>query len=209
MDEDELNAPIDKIVKATSGAVIETLIKSGAIRVPQYKRKRTAWERILVKEYIQANYANVPHWIRVEVGPIPGTDNPLLFSRLRRWADAVIIMPDHILVIEAKMKADVNVIGQLLLYASLVPQTPLFARYAKLPVKAKVVTAMITDEVRRAIESAGIEVEVFKPSNFEQWYAEKILKGGYSGAKIKREEQEQERQEYIAETQKMLGFTEQ
>lgn len=206
MAEEEQVAPISSIVKSTASAVLETLIKSGAIRVPQYKQKRTNWERILAYEYIKTNYANIPHWIRVEVGPLPEGDNPLLFSRLRRWADAIIIMPDHIKVLECKMKADVSVIGQVLLYASLVPQTPLFARYAHLPVKPVVVTAMITDEVKRAIESAGIEVVIFKPSNFEQWYAEKILKGGKTGRKIRAEEREQEKQEYIEETKQMLGF---
>jgi len=122
--EEEQVAPISSIVKSTASAVLETLIKSGAIRVPQYKQKRTNWERILAYEYIKTNYANIPHWIRVEVGPLPEGDNPLLFSRLRRWADAIIIMPDHIKVLECKMKADVSVIGQVLLYASLVPQTP-------------------------------------------------------------------------------------
>lgn len=206
MAEEEQVAPISSIVKSTASAVLETLIKSGAIRVPQYKAKRTNWERILAYEYIKTNYANIPHWIRVEVGPLPEGDNPLLFSRLRRWADAIIIMPDHIKVLECKMKADVHVIGQVLLYASLVPQTPLFARYAHLPVKPVVVTAMITDEVKQAIESAGIEVVIFKPSNFEQWYAEKILKGGKTGRKIRAEEREQEKQEYIEETKQMLGF---
>lgn len=206
MAEEEQVAPISSIVKSTASAVLETLIKSGAIRVPQYKQKRTNWERILAYEYIKTNYANIPHWIRVEVGPLPEGDNPLLFSRLRRWADAIIIMPDHIKVLECKMKADVSVIGQVLLYASLVPQTPLFARYAHLPVKPVVVTAMITDEVRQAIESAGIEVVIFRPSNFEQWYAEKILKGGKTGRKIRAEEREQEKQEYIEETKQMLGF---
>lgn len=206
MAEEEQVAPISSIVKSTASAVLETLIKSGAIRVPQYKQKRTNWERILAYEYIKTNYANIPHWIRVEVGPLPEGDNPLLFSRLRRWADAIIIMPDHIKVLECKMKADVSVIGQVLLYASLVPQTPLFARYAHLPVKPVVVTAMITDEVKQAIESAGIEVVIFKPSNFEQWYAEKILKGGKTGRKIRAEEREQEKQEYIEETKQMLGF---
>lgn len=206
MAEEEQIAPISSIVKSTASAVLETLIKSGAIRVPQYKQKRTNWERILAYEYIKTNYANIPHWIRVEVGPLPEGDNPLLFSRLRRWADAIIIMPDHIKVLECKMKADVDVIGQVLLYASLVPQTPLFARYAHLPVKPVVVTAMITDEVKQAIESAGIEVVIFKPSNFEQWYAEKILKGGKTGRKIRAVEREQAKQEYIEETKQMLGF---
>jgi len=39
----------------------------------------------------------------------------------------------------------------------------------------RLVTAMIDEETRKFVESAGIEVEVFKPSNYDEWYKFKIL----------------------------------
>lgn len=75
------------------------------------------------------------------------------------------------------MKARPDVVSQLLNYRDLFPQTPLFTKYKDEPVKLKLVVAMIDQETKAFVEKNGIEVEEFKPSNYEAWYKLVIQKG--------------------------------
>ena len=158
-------------------SIAAELIAAGVLNVPKQKRKRVDWERLLVYEYILRFYPETPHWLREEVGPMPEGYNNQLYNRTRRWADAIIRAEDEIIVIEGKMKAEPNVIGQVLNYKNLIPQTPMLAKYKNLPVRPRVITAMITDQVKELIENSGIEVEIFKPSNYDEWY-EKVMVNG-------------------------------
>lgn len=174
----ELNPIVDPtLVTATTDAVMTALIKTGAIQIPKAARKRVNWERLLMYEYVNTFYADKPHWFRVEVGPIPGEHNDMTYSRLRRWADCIIRMPDHMLLIEGKMRTKVEVVSQMLTYKYLLPQTPMFIKYKDLPIKLLLICAIIDNETRKFVEDAGIEVEIFKPSNFEAWYVQVIQKG--------------------------------
>ena len=155
---------------------IGSLIASGVIAPAKKRRKGMNWESKLAYEYVQTFYPNFPAWFRVSVGPVPGgQDNPLYY-KLRRWADIIIRMPDHISLIEVKMLAKPDVVGQLLNYAVLFPQTPMFEKYWSLPVKLKVVCSLTDEVTKKFIESQGIEVEIWKASNFDAWYEQVILK---------------------------------
>lgn len=172
----EIEKTIDPaLITAATDAVMTSLIKTGMVKVPKQARKRENWERILMYEYANKMYPENPKWFRIEVGPIPGNNNNMLYSRMRRWADCVILEDDHLLLIEGKMKADVDVVAQLMRYKTLLPQTPMFRRYYNLPIKLRLVCALIDDETKKFVEDAGIEVVEFKPSNYEKWYNYKIL----------------------------------
>jgi hypothetical protein len=169
---------------ATQSA-LDALIKSGAIKPPKARRERTNWERLLMFEYIAKFYPTIPHWMRVEIGAVPGQEHNPLYSKTRRWADAILRMPDHMLIIEGKMKSKPDVVSQLLNYKRLLPETPLFTKYCDLPIKMKLVCALIDDDTSAFVKEAGIEVEVFKPSNFEEWYRFTIEKDSSPLPKIR------------------------
>ena len=172
-DETVINSSVAEIADAT----ISRLIAAGLID-PNKKGKQTRinWERILAHEYTEKFYPEIPHWYRIEVGAIPGDGSDPIYAKTRRWADCVLRMPDHMLILEFKMKAEPSVVSQLEHYQFLLPETPLFKKYRELPVKIKVVAAMIDGNARDFIASRGIEVEMYKPTNFDQWYKQTILK---------------------------------
>jgi len=172
---DELvaNASVAEVTESA----IATMIARGLITpTKQTTRKKVNWERLLAYEYVEKFYQGIPHWFRLEVGPMPNGSTDLIYSKTRRWADCVIHLPDHTLVIEFKMKAEPAVVSQLIHYGQLVPQTPMLVKYKDLPVKIKVVAAMVDDVTHAFIESQGIDVEIYKPTNFEQWYKQVILR---------------------------------
>ena len=158
------------ITQTATQSALDALIQSGAIKQPKQRRERVNWERLLMFEYVAKFYPEVPHWLRVEIGPMPAGKNDRIYTKTRRWADGVFRMPDHMLIIETKMKCKPDVVSQLLNYKRLLPETPMFRKYADLPIKLKLVAALIDEDTIKFIESHDIEVEVFKPSNFEDWY---------------------------------------
>jgi hypothetical protein len=172
-DETVINSSVQEIADAT----ISRLIAAGLIDPKKKEKKqRVNWERLLAYEYVEKFYQEVPHWFRIEVGPMPAGKTDLIYSKTRRWADCVLRMPDHMLCIEFKMKAEPSVVSQLMHYGELLPQTPIFKKYSQIPVKIKVVAAMVDDTTHKFIESQGIDVEIYKPANYEAWYKQTILK---------------------------------
>ena len=163
-------------VAEVAQAAVAQMIASGIVNLPKKKRIRVNWESKLAYEYVNRFYSEYPHWFRIEIGAIPNPHDGLLFSKTRRWADVVIRMPDHMKILETKMLVRPDVVGQIINYARLLPATPMFAKYKDLPVQLEVVAALVDEDTRQWVESHGIKVVDYKPSNFEEWYKKVILK---------------------------------
>lgn len=172
------NFTVESNMGELSSAVAANLIASGVFMPAKKRATHIAWEAKLAREYVEKFYGDNPHWYRIEVGRLPeGYDNAI-YTKVRRWADAIVRMPDHMLILEMKMIARPEVSAQLLNYMDLFKETPLFRKYWEEPVKGKVVCAMCDDDTRKFLEKQGIDIELYKPSNYEEWYAKKILKTG-------------------------------
>ena len=139
-------------VQAITNSVLTALLSTGAIKPPKQDRKRVNWERLLMYEYVNKYYSNQPHWFRCEVGAIPPGGGTMLYARTRRYADAIIRMPDHMIIIEGKMRCRPDVVSQLQNYRDLFPDTPIFTKYKNEPIKLKVVAAMIDGQTKAFIE---------------------------------------------------------
>ena len=168
---------INSSVSEISKEVIAQLAASGLINNPKQKRRRIDWERILVLEYVLDNYRETPYWIREGVGPLPDTGDAAFYARTRRWADAIIRAPEAMIIVEGKMSVEPSVIGQLLNYRNLLPQTPMLRKYNELPIIMRVVTAHLKPGMQKLLEDAEIEVVTYKPSNYDQWEQQVLLKG--------------------------------
>ena len=166
---------VDVDLDTVTQSVISTLTAKGMIKPMRQRAEQVNWEKLLAREYVGKFYENKPKWFRIEVGPIPHNDTTGIYSRVRRWADAIIRMPDHMLIIEFKMKAQPGVISQIQHYATLFSQTPGFEKYWNEPLKLKVVVALDDPLIKQMAENNGIEYENYKPSNYEAWYKKVIL----------------------------------
>jgi len=168
---DELSTDAQAIlIKAATDSVMTALIQSGAIKGAKTQHTRVNWERVMAWEWGEMFYKDYPKWYRVEIGAIPGGNNDPLYSRTRRYADLIIHKPDETLIVEFKMKAIPDVAGQLKNYKILFPDTPMLKRYANLPIRLILVCAIVDDQTRTFIEELGIEIVVYRPKNFEDWF---------------------------------------
>lgn len=169
-----VEANIDQI----SAAVTAQLIAKGTFEPARKRQKNHNWENEMAREYIEKFYSDRMHWYRIEVGEIPDKLDDPIYTKVRRWADAIVVMPDHVLIIELKMIAKPEVTAQLANYIELFRETPMFQDQRELPVKGRVVCALVDEKTKSFIERGGFEVEVYKPANFDLWYSKKIAKTG-------------------------------
>lgn len=141
-------------------------------------RAYVAWEEVMLAEYLAAAFPNARVINRQRLGPDGATytdprlsdgERKLLGAAFRRWADAVVIDGGVLVVIEAAMVPDPRDISLVQTYMRLVGVTPELSEFRALPVRGRLVWA-VDDEFSRAVAvEHGLEVALFRPSNFAAW----------------------------------------
>lgn len=122
-------------------------------------------EARMVNEYLVQNHRMEPQWKRVRLGVAADPSQARLMRTSLKYADAVVISGNEVLIYEFKITPKLDAIGQLLGYRDLFPITPEFSRYAQLPIRMVLVTTREDRNVRASAEAQGIEYRVFRPSN--------------------------------------------
>lgn len=117
-----------------------------------------------VNDWLMLNYPNELWITRQHIGPIPKKTVAAAYGVLMNWVDAIVIMPNKILLIEAKLRNEVKGIGQLLLYESLFAQTPKFSRYHTRPIEKILLCLRNIPAVKEEAEKQGIKYITYKPA---------------------------------------------
>jgi len=126
----------------------------------------------LLGEFLAATYPNAQIGNNVRLGDYPlqlagalppGVSKKAL-SGYRRYVDAVVKLPDKVILVEAKITLDVDAAASLELYAKLWPDTPELAPWTKLPVQLLIVAAIIDPVVKQLAEAKGITVVQYRPA---------------------------------------------
>jgi hypothetical protein len=137
-------------------------------------------ESRLLAEYVAATWPNALVKLHCRLGP-PVTNETgqfqsqeelnLLGGAFRRWADAVIVEPTRVIVLEAKMVLHPAVIGQLELYLELVPRTPELAPFLDRPAVGMIVCGQPDPATVSLATRRGYTVATFRPAWFDEWLA--------------------------------------
>ena len=138
----------------------------------KYKPRETR----LVAEYVLKQYAPWQKIFSPRLGPIPpeltekvGKEQAASLYRVYRpYPDALVITSASLILIEGKIRASVEAVGQLLLYKKLIPVTPELAQYSMLRIDLEIVTPWPNPTLEYAIHDYGIKLVVFHPN----WIAE-------------------------------------
>lgn len=135
------------------------------------KRDWTPREMRLVSEYIARFFSQYESRIHIHLGStLPRVGGRFisepekrLIGVFRRWADAVVILPDRLILIEGKILPQPGVISQLNLYAELIPKTPELGEARNLPVEKLLLCAIEDRLITDLAQREGIRVVVFIP----------------------------------------------
>jgi len=88
-----------------------------------------------------------------------------------RWADAVILLPEKILVVEGKLRASefLKGLGELQVYRHLIEHTPEFKSLLPRTVVGRLVIPVDDPVVSMVARQQGLEVAVYKPTFWTEY----------------------------------------
>lgn len=144
-----------------------------------YRPRRREWEAEYVSEYCSQAFPREPvvYHCRLGTWPQPLTaaelteeEQAMLKVRMR-WADAVVILLDKLVVVEAKLRASefLKGLGELQLYTHLVRHTPEFDRFKDRAVVGRLVTPLEDPAVALIARQQDMEVAVYKPTFYDEY----------------------------------------
>lgn len=131
----------------------------------------------LVSEFLAKNYGKYPTRTRVRVGSVhpelkPGelsAAEQKMVGVFRRWADAVVFMPDRLVLIEAAIRPSPGDISQLELYEHLLPLTPELAEHKDKPIEKLLLYALEDPVIVKMARERGIRVTYFHPPWIDEY----------------------------------------
>jgi hypothetical protein len=116
------------------------------------KRKWQPREQLMLSEWLAKEYPQYEYRMRVRLGTYPierdeaGRYLPDAEMRMlgvwRRWADAIVFLPDRLVLVEAAIRPSPGKLAQLELYKELIPHTPELAEFRDFPIEMVLVYAI-------------------------------------------------------------------
>ena len=100
-------------------------------------------------------------WRRVRLGPIPSKAMARMYMTMLRYVDAIVIKEGIVYIIEAKLRPNFGVIGQLEGYNLLFYNSPEFTQYKLYPSQMIILSAIVSLDVAELASKKDIAFEVF------------------------------------------------
>ncbi|MBA7638657.1 hypothetical protein ES703_46313 [subsurface metagenome] len=139
-------------------------------------RKSRQVETRMISEYLKENYSEFSYILNIPLGSVSeqlmkeeGYKRALGLSRpFRPMADAVVILPNYLLLIEAKVWNVVNGLAKLPLYKSLAPVTPELQQYMPRGVIMQLVVGWTNPNLQIMARAADVVLKVYRPLWLEE-----------------------------------------
>ncbi len=144
-------------------------------RVPQ--QRYMFGETRLLMDYLSAAYPGLRWYTNIRVGPIEphipraGLSEAAkkLLGAYRRYADAVVVTPAELVVVETTMVKAVQKVGPLLEYLDLVSQTPELTEVLGRPVRGELVSPIPDPRASDLCSRVGLRFVTFEPAWLDQF----------------------------------------
>ncbi|MBA7518434.1 hypothetical protein ES705_10504 [subsurface metagenome] len=136
------------------------------------KRDWQPREQRLVSEFVARFYGDYESRTHVHLGSTPPRlkgkfitdEDARLVGVFRRWADAIVFMPDRLILIEGKILPQPGVLSQLKLYEELIPKTPELSEHRGKPIEKIIVCAIEDPLITELARREGVGVRIYRPS---------------------------------------------
>ena len=128
-------------------------------------------ERRYVPEYVAERFPDKKAaFFNVPIGPAPkilhAAHPEVSLAHFRRWrlyADAIVVMPDRLILIEGKLRKPKDGLGSLIQYRPLVKQTPELLPYINLPLECRLVCPRPDPRIITVAAANDIILDVYAP----------------------------------------------
>ena len=124
-------------------------------------------ESVLLSRWLAKFHRQDLQWKRVRLGIVSNPEEAKFYKVTLRWADAIFIDDGFVNIVEAKLKPDLGVIGQLEGYKKLFPLTPEFDTYKDWPIKLIILSPFLDLTISEIASEKGITYDVWKPLDWE------------------------------------------
>lgn len=145
---------------------------------PPAARPYRMWQTEFLSWWLGVTYPRARFKMTVRLGPLTGTmsdptltpaEQRLVGAAWRRWADAIVVLPHELLVVECDLIPKPGVISQLQAYLALVDSTPELATERLLPRRGVLLWAVGDPFTEALAARAGLSVVVARPPHFQEW----------------------------------------
>ncbi len=142
--------------------------------------RRVEREMRLLKEWVAQTYPTSLAWFRVRLGPYPESislgEGITVSGKVRqvynRWADAVVLDGNTVLLIEAKIRSEPGALAQLELYEKLLLKTPEFTGFWRKIIQPVLLTAFPDPEVDAMAAEKGFWTRTYTPDWVKRYWAD-------------------------------------
>lgn len=149
------------------------------------RKKRVEYEERLVSEWAAEKHPTAQVHLRVRVGELPPEAatvekmgiSPYMYGVVRHWADAVVIYPDRVIVVEGKLKLSSMALGQIIVNTDLFGKTPEFEDAWGRTREGLILFAYGDVETEKAAEGLGYECEEYRPTWARKAYVNRMRRG--------------------------------
>jgi len=146
------------------------------------RKKREEVEQRYLAEWIAKNFPNAQKvFFQKALGDLPwryalhSEVDYRYFLRYAKRADAVVITPEEVVIVETETRRPVVGLSELLLYKDLVDETPDLKPYLTgRKIRLILVTPLPDDDVMRSCKKHGIEFVIYHP----EWIDEHLKRWG-------------------------------
>jgi len=145
------------------------------------KPRRIEWEAQYVSEFVQKYYPGSIRMLHVKIGGYPpgfksedleDAERQMLRVYLR-WADAVVVTPSEVIIVEAKLRPTeyLKALGELEMYLKLVPATEELTTYLPSRILLGQICVPIDDPiVANMCRERKLRYTVFQPSFWKEYW---------------------------------------
>jgi hypothetical protein len=136
-------------------------------------------EMRMVAEYVQRTYRQGLVFMRLRLGVLEPDVGPrdltpeetAMLGVFRRWADAVVVTREELIVVEASIRSDSGDPSKLVLYGRLVPSTPELKEFLNRRLVLELVVAVEDPAVSVLAHEMGIRTRVYRPPWLPEYLA--------------------------------------
>lgn len=124
-------------------------------------------ESVLLTKWLAKFHRTSLQWKRQRLGQVANPQEAKIYSVILKYCDAVFIEDGYVHIVEAKLRPNLGVIGQLEGYKKLFPVTPEFFHYWNWNIKMILLTPVLDLNIVELCKDKNIIYEIWKPEDWE------------------------------------------
>jgi hypothetical protein len=136
------------------------------------KKFRVGKEKAQLNAWLWKEHKTDIQWRNVRLGVLPTKELAKAYMSMLRYADAIYLKDGIVHIVEAKLRPNFGIIGQLEGYQMLFKQTPEFMAYQNWPIKLQILSSIMDIPIAQMASDKNMDFIVFTMKEVNKTRAE-------------------------------------